>query len=134
MAQGYVTAQDRLWQMDMARRSASGELSELLGSRTVDHDRVQRVLQMRQTAERMAASLPERERIYFDAYARGVNAYIERHREHLPAEFRLLAYSPRPWRVADSVVIGLSMVQTLDEHFTEKLGGRSWQENSLRNY
>ena len=62
------------------------------------------------------------ERKYFDAYARGVNAYIESHRDHLPAEFRLLAYSPRPWRIADSVVIGLSMVQTLDEHFTEKLG------------
>src|SRR5450432_1118696 len=59
LAQGYVTAQDRLWQMDMARRSAAGELSELLGSKTVDHDRVQRILQMRTTAERMAASLPE---------------------------------------------------------------------------
>ncbi len=122
MAQGYVTAQDRLWQMDMARRSSAGELSELLGSKTVDHDRVQRVLQMRPTAERMAASLPEQELKYFDAYARGVNAFIDSHRDHLPAEFRLLAYSPRPWRIADSVVIGLSMVQTLDEHFPEKLG------------
>lgn len=122
MAQGYVTAQDRLWQMDMARRSAAGELSELLGSSTLEHDKAQRLLQMRATAERMAANLPEEERRYFEAYAQGVNAYIDDHREHLPAEFRVLAYKPRPWRTADSIVIGLSMVQTLDERFMEKLG------------
>ncbi|HVJ07967.1 MAG TPA: penicillin acylase family protein [Acidisarcina sp.] len=120
-AQGYVTAQDRLWQMDMERRNAAGELSEILGSRTLEHDRVQRLLQMRATAERISAAMPERDRQYFEAYARGVNAYIDTHAQHLPAEFRLLSYKPRPWRTADSIVIGLSMVQTLDEHFYEKL-------------
>ena len=120
-AQGYVTAQDRLWQMDMARRSAAGELSEILGSKTLEHDRAQRLLQMRATAERMAAALPERDRRYFEAYAHGVNEYIATHGQHLPAEFRLLAYKPRLWRTADSIVIGLSMVQTLDQDFYDKL-------------
>lgn len=121
-AQGYVAAQDRLWQMDMARRSAAGELAELLGSKLVDHDRVQRVLQMRATAERMAAGLSERDRRFFEDYARGVNVFIDTHRNHLPAEFRLLMYKPKPWQPVDSILIGLSMVQILDEHWPDKLG------------
>lgn len=120
-AQGYITAQDRLWQMDMARRVAAGEIAELLGKKFVDHDRMQRVLQMRATAERMTASLSERDRRFFEDYARGVNAYIDSHREHLPAEFRLLMYKPKPWQPVDSLLIGLNMVQILDEHWQDKL-------------
>ena len=120
-AQGYVTAQDRLWQMDMARRNASGELAELLGSKLVNHDRVQRVLQMRATAERMTSMLTDRDRRYFEDYARGVNAFIDANRQHLPAEFRLLGYQPRSWQPADSMLLGLSMVQILDQHWDEKL-------------
>ena len=120
-AQGYVTAQDRLWQMDMARRVAAGELAEILGKKLVDHDRMQRTLQMRATAERMAASLSERDRRYFEDYARGVNAYIDTHRDHLPAEFRLLMYQPKPWQPVDSILIALNMVQILDEHWPDKL-------------
>jgi penicillin G amidase len=120
-AQGYITAQDRLWQMDAARRAAAGELAELLGKNLVDHDRMQRVLQMRATAERMTASLSERDRRFFEDYARGVNAFIDTHRDHLPAEFRLLAYKPKPWQQVDSMLIGLSMVQTLDQHWQDKL-------------
>jgi penicillin amidase len=121
-AQGYVAAQDRLWQMDMARRASAGELAELLGSKLVEHDRLQRVLQMRATAERMAAGLSERDRRFFEDYARGVNAYIDTHRNHLPAEFRLLMYKPKPWQPVDSILIGLNMVQILDEHWPDKLG------------
>src|SRR5215470_2431264 len=120
-AQGYITAQDRLWQMDMARRLAAGEIAELLGKKLVAHDRMQRVLQMRATAERMAASLSERDRRYFEDYARGVNAFIDTHRDHLPAEFRLLMYRPKPWQPVDSILIGLNMVQILDEHWPMKL-------------
>jgi penicillin G amidase len=120
-AQGYITAQDRLWQMDMARRVSAGEIAELLGKKFVDHDRMQRVLQMRATAERMTASLSERDRRYFEDYARGVNTYIDSHREHLPAEFRLLMYKPKPWQPVDSLLVGLNMVQILDEHWQDKL-------------
>jgi penicillin amidase len=120
-AQGYITAQDRLWQMDMARRMAAGEAAEVLGKSLADHDRLERVLQMRPTAERMAASLTERDRRFFEDYARGVNEFLDSHRDHLPAEFRLLMYKPRAWQPVDSILIGLSMVQILDEHWPEKL-------------
>ena len=120
-AQGYVTAQDRLWQMDMARRMAAGEAAEILGSKLLEHDRLQRVLAMRVTAERLTATLPPDQRRLFDDYARGVNAYIGSHGDRLPAEFRLLFYQPRPWQPVDSMLVVMSMVQMLDEHWPEKL-------------
>ncbi|HEY0786603.1 MAG TPA: penicillin acylase family protein, partial [Acidobacteriaceae bacterium] len=89
-AQGYVTAQDRLWQMDMARRLAAGEGAEILGAKLVPHDRMQRVLAFGPTAERMASSLPPDQLQQLEAYAEGVNRYIAEHRGSLPAEFRLL--------------------------------------------
>jgi penicillin amidase len=119
-AQGYVTAQDRLWQMDMMRRIAAGEVAEVLGSNFVEHDRVQRVLEFRQTAERLTASLSPQDRRFFEDYARGVNAYIGE-ADALPAEFRLLDYQPRRWQPVDSVLIVLNMVQTLDEQWPTKL-------------
>src|SRR5580692_10381565 len=67
-AQGYITAQDRLWEMDMARRMAAGEAAEILGSKLVDHDRAQRILEIRPTAERLVASLSPSDRRYFDDY------------------------------------------------------------------
>jgi penicillin G amidase len=120
-AQGYVTAQDRLWQMDMARRMAAGEAAEILGSKLVEHDRMQRVLAMRVTAERLTSSLDAQQRRLFDDYAGGVNAYIGSHADRLPAEFRLLHYQPKPWQSVDSMLVVMSMVQMLDEHWQDKL-------------
>jgi penicillin G amidase len=119
-AQGYVAAQDRLWQMDMMRRIAAGEVAEVLGSKFVEHDRIQRVLEFRQTAERLTASLSPQDRRLFEDYARGVNAYINE-ADALPAEFRLLDYQPRRWQPVDSMLIVLNMVQTLDEQWPTKL-------------
>src|SRR5438552_247874 len=86
LAQGYVTAQDRLWQMDISRRAAAGELAEILGEELVARDREQRILQLRVAAERGAAALDSRARTDLEAYAGGVNAFIENHRNHLPME------------------------------------------------
>src|ERR1700733_14675723 len=97
-AQGYVVAQDRLWQMDMARRFAAGELAELLGPSVVEHDEVQRVLQIRPAAEHLTATMPEDQKRLFEAFAKGVNAFIASHQDHLPAEFRLLGFKARPWQ------------------------------------
>ncbi|HEX7285383.1 MAG TPA: penicillin acylase family protein, partial [Candidatus Angelobacter sp.] len=132
-AQGYITAQDRLWQMDMTRRSVGGEMAEILPaasappapvSRTtaaprprltwVDYDKQQRILRLRAVAERVAAQLTERDRAFFEAYARGVNQYIERHRNNLPLEFHALSYTPRPWSAADSIMVGIGMSQILN--------------------
>jgi penicillin amidase len=121
IAQGYVTAQDRLWQMDVLRRNSNGELAEVFGRSQLAHDRAQRVLQIRRTAQRIYANLPAQDRARLDAYARGVNLYIEQHQDALPPEFRLLFYRPRPWTGEDSVSVGLSMVQGLDTHFESKL-------------
>src|SRR6202453_3788984 len=121
VAQGYVTAQDRLWQMDAFRRNAKGELAEVLGPSLVKHDKMQRVLQMRVTAERIYANLPAADRARMDQYARGVNLFIDEHQNALPAEFRLLHYRPAPWTGQDSVAIGLMMVQMLDSHWDVKL-------------
>jgi penicillin G amidase len=123
VAQGYVTAQDRLWQMDALRRNAQGELAEILGASLVIHDKTQRVLQIRRTAERVYAHSDPADRARFDDYARGVNLYIAecKSRGALPFEFKLLHYQPRPWTGVDSVSVGLMMVETLDTRIVTKL-------------
>jgi penicillin amidase len=132
VAQGYVTAQDRLWQMDALRRNANGELAEILGPSLVRHDRTQRVLQFRNTARRVYANLPAADRARLDAYARGVNLYIDQHQDSLPPEFKLLFYRPQPWSGVDSLSVGMMMVQMLDTHWYAKLG-RERVANKLRN-
>src|SRR5437868_6748615 len=113
-AQGYVTAQDRLWQMDITRRFAAGELSEILGADLVRHDREQRILLLPAVAERAAAALSADERRLREAYCSGVNAFIESHRDNLPIEFRVLRYQPRPWQVKASFLIGANMMKALN--------------------
>src|SRR3984957_676086 len=114
LAQGYVTAQDRLWQMDVMRRFGSGELSEILGEDTIKIDREQRILGLRAAAKKSLGMASPRDRSYFDAYARGVNAYIEARGSSLPVEFRILKYVPKPWQAEDSIVIAHQMVKDLN--------------------
>jgi penicillin amidase len=116
-AQGYVTAQDRLWQMDMMRRYGSGELSEILGDGTLKVDREQRILGLRAAAKKSLEMTTPRDRNYYEAYARGVNAYIGTHGDRLPIEFRVLHYGPKPWQAEDSVVVANSMVKDLNYHY-----------------
>jgi len=116
-AQGYVTAQDRLWQMDVMRRFGSGELSEILGDVTLKLDREQRILGLRAAARKTLAMTNSRDRAFFEAYARGVNAYISTRGNRLPIEFRLLGYAPKPWLAEDSLVIASQMVKDLNYHY-----------------
>src|SRR6267378_2543675 len=74
-AQGYVTAQDRLWQMDAMRRAAAGELAEILGPDLLKVDRAQRILGLRAGAEQTERALSAHDRAYLESYARGVNAF-----------------------------------------------------------
>ena len=146
-AQGYVTAQDRLWQLDITRRYASGQVAEILGADFLLHDRQQRILSLQQMAERSVANLAAADRRLLQAYVAGVNAFIETHRDHLPLEFKFLHYQPRAWTPADSFLIGANMAQYLShdsfghklarERITEKLGpelaadlypNRSWRD------
>src|SRR3569833_1521669 len=121
VAQGYVTAQDRLWQMDAYRRNANGELAEVMGSSLLRHDKMQRLQQFRNVAHRIYSNLAPEDRARLEAYARGVNLYISQHQDSLPPEFRLLHYKPKPWSGVDSVSIGMMMVDMLDTHWYSKL-------------
>src|SRR5271170_3583842 len=91
-AQGYVTAQDRLWQMDLLRRAAAGDLAEIFGEIALDIDKENRTLGMRVAAERAAADPSPEIRGLLDAYARGVNQYIQKRTKRLPLEFLALGY------------------------------------------
>ena len=115
-AQGFVTAQDRLWQMDMMRRFAAGEISEILGDEFLRHDREQRILGLRVAARKALEVSSEQTRSHFEAYARGVNAYIESQRNRLPIEFRISRYAPRPWTPEDSTLIAAQMVKDLNHY------------------
>ncbi|HUN89487.1 MAG TPA: penicillin acylase family protein, partial [Terriglobales bacterium] len=130
-AQGYVIAQDRLWQMDMARRVAGGELSEILpprlfGENVLRLDRRQRILGLRVVAEQSAGQLTGEKKEYFEAYARGVNAYVASHKDSLPPEFRLLHYEPKPWTPVDSYLVGAQMAEELQFYLVQHMWSREW--------
>ena len=105
-AQGYATAADRLWQMDLLRRTARGELSEIFGNPTLEEDKRHRTFGFAQVAEAEVALAGSQARSILEAYARGVNAYIATlDAKTLPPEFKVLQYQPRPWTPADSLII-----------------------------
>lgn len=112
-AQGYVMAQDRLWQLDLLRRVARGQLSEILGERTLQIDKDFRMLGLGRVADREATTLEPEPRKLLEAYARGVNEFIHQHAGALPLEFSLLGYKPQPWKPADTLAISGYMYRTL---------------------
>ena len=124
-AQGYVMAQDRLWQMDLLRRAAGGDLSEIFGDVGLAYDRENRTLGMRQAAERAAADASPEIRGLLEDYARGVNDNIAERGGKLPIEFVALGYKPRVWTPADTYLISLYMYKTLTSTWKEKLN-RQW--------
>lgn len=101
-AQGYVQAQDRLWQLEFNRRIAPGRLSEILGDAALENDRYLRALGMGRAAAAEAGRLDAESRAALEAYAAGVNAYLAEGRP-LPIEFTILGVRPEPWTPADSI-------------------------------
>lgn len=120
-AQGYVMAQDRLWQMDLLRRVGRGQLSEILGPATINIDKQFRTLGFSRAAERDYGLVDPTTRAVFEAYARGVNHFIEQHSDQLPLEFTLLKYKPTPWLPTDSLVISGYMYETLTDTWEEEI-------------
>jgi penicillin amidase len=104
MAQGFVMAQDRLWQMEMWRRQVEGRLAEILGQQAVARDRTARLMQYRGPMDdrEWTSYHPEGRRI-FTAYAAGVNAFIDASAGNLPLEFKLTGIKPDRW-TAETVV------------------------------
>lgn len=105
---GYITARDRLFQMDLLRRHSAGTLAEVVGIGGLEKDLRRRVLGLRQAAEGAASMLPPAERDLLQAYADGVNARLA-DVEHLPYEFLVLGYEPERWSPADSLLVLLHL-------------------------
>jgi penicillin G amidase len=126
-AQGYVTAQDRLWQMDFLRRAAKGELAEILGAGNdnslLELDKLQRSIGLWRAAKDTLSQLNPRTQAALAAYSRGVNDYVAAHRDRLPLEFKLLQYEPTPWQAADSIVVEKLLALSLTS---------SWQRDLMR--
>ncbi|MFO0995183.1 MAG: penicillin acylase family protein [Alphaproteobacteria bacterium] len=120
-ALGFVHAQDRLWQMEAMRRVGAGRLSEVVGARAIELDRMMRTLGLYRLAEESYATLPPDVRDALDSYADGVNAFLETRRGALPPEFLLLGYTPEPWQPADSLVWGKLMEMQLSVDWRSEL-------------
>src|SRR3954452_9084246 len=97
LAQGFVAAQDRLWQLEIWRRTGEGRLAEIAGPEAFERDRFARLLRYRgDLAAEYASYAPDAKRI-LEAFVRGVNAAITASRDRLPIEFQLAGVRPEPW-------------------------------------
>src|SRR5690606_23121712 len=112
-AQGLAQAQDRLWQIDMWRRTNEGRLAEILGPAALEHDRLARLLMYRGPWDEEFTSYHADGRAIFEAFADGVNAYIDQIGDRLPVEYRLTGLKPLRWtpqastgRVATALPLG----------------------------
>lgn len=106
-AQGYVHARDRFFQMELARRLASGRLAEIFGSQALASDRKMRTWRLAASARRQAALLGGESRAVLDAYSAGVNAALERFGRRISPEIWLMGFDPESWRPENSLEVAL---------------------------
>ncbi len=118
-AQGYVTAQDRLWQMDLTRRISSGRLSEIFGERTAEVDYFFRLLEIKEIAERIYKNLDEETGEEIDAYSSGANYYLESGKKTI--ESVILGYEIEPWSPVDTISIHLLSAFVLSINMDEEI-------------
>lgn len=104
---GYLHARERFFQMELARRSGAGRLAELFGETALNSDRTMRTLRLAASARRQNTMLSTEERRIFDAYSAGINAALDRFGKWIAPEIWLLGIDPEPWRIVDSLTIGL---------------------------
>ena len=103
MAQGFVHAQERMWQMEVWRHIAAGRLSELFGESQLDTDRFIRTLGWAQATQRDLAAVTPETRTILDSYAEGVNAWLDQERDSLGLAFLVAGAKPEPWTPLDSL-------------------------------
>jgi penicillin amidase len=113
-ALGFVTAQDRIWQMDLSRRIAAGRLSEIFGEEMIGIDKLFRTIGISRIAESIQKSLSTKSIEIIGAYTDGVNFYIQTHRGRFPVEFDLLDYEPEEWSIKDCIMISRLMAWRLN--------------------
>jgi len=119
-ALGFLHAQDRLWQMDLNRRSGSGRLAEVFGIDALEQDRFFRTLGLRRAAEANLRQLDPVTLASLNAYAQGVNAYLQEN-NFLPVEFYLLRTRPEPWSPVDSLIWLKTVAWRLSGNWWEEL-------------
>jgi len=123
-AQGYVTAQDRLFQMEFNRRVAAGRLAEFFGAgsnnRLIKTDEFLRTLGLYRAAQTEYQTVDPTTRAELQAYADGVNAFLSTHRNSLPLEFTILGVNPQPWSPVDSLAYGRVVALSLDSTWYTK--------------
>ena len=117
--------------MDFMRRVGRGKLAEILGEDLVATDHFLRILSVMWPEERIDKMLKGKYRQAMQAYAAGVNEFIETHKSSLPIEFRILGYRPEPWKVTDGIYIHLYVGWTLQPGWS---GDREQQERRLGTY
>jgi penicillin G amidase len=122
-AQGYVTAAQRLFQMDMLRRTAKGELAEVFGSGCLKHDKLMRTVGLNRLANDNLKKLPREVKEGLQAYTRGVNAFISDRKGRLSLPYTILAFTPKPWNETDSLAI---------LKYTQYQADESWPLDDLR--
>jgi len=131
MAQGFVTAQDRLFQMELTRLFATGRISELAGEKGKAIDIRMRTIGFYRNAKKHAEILDKENRLFFQKYLDGVNAYIKTRSDTHHLEFRLAGIKPGDWTIADSLAIGYYMgwdsaanihTEAIAQMLVEKLG------------
>ena len=116
---GYLTARERMFQMDLMRRKTAGKLAEVLGKGALEIDIWHRHFSFQDVAQNILQVLPEKQRMILRAYRDGVNAYLQT-LSLLPIEFYILGYTPEPWQESDSLLISLSMFQLLNQNATDE--------------
>jgi len=120
-AQGWVHAQDRMWQMEQNRRSAAGRLAELFGAPALDADRFCRIIGFQRAAEAELAMLDATTRQTLDWYAAGVSAYIATHPGRLAAELNLLRIRPAAWSTLDTLAFSKAMAWSMSLNWESEL-------------
>ncbi|MDX1585248.1 MAG: penicillin acylase family protein [Balneolaceae bacterium] len=113
-AAGYVHAQDRLWQMTLSQLAAEGRFSEFFGKELLPYDRLQRTIGFWRVAKEMEQQLSDSTRSLIQAYADGVNAYVENHPKSLPIQFALADMEPIPWKVTHTLALSRLMAWDLN--------------------
>jgi penicillin amidase len=112
-AQGYITARERMFQMDMTRLAGRGELSSILGETLVDTDKFLKTVGFYRAAEAEYSILKPEYKSIVDTYAEGVNAYIDTVK-YLPSEYTMLGCKPQAWKPQDTMVCGIMMAYSLN--------------------
>ena len=115
--QGFVAAQDRLYQIEIWRRTGAGELAEVFGQEYVSRDRIARLVRYRGDLEAEWASYSPHSREIAEAFTSGINAYVRQNRDRLPIEFDLLGFEPGVWEPEHVLlrIAGLLMVRNISQ-------------------